>query len=199
MPSTRPQHRHEQLVNGFPRPNAEISGVVQRRYFSAAPKVDEEKDESPGASSSGKSLRDAVNRAKAKDGEDIPHEDTAAAGDDRTNELLHKARDTASSFAAAVSQTWSDLLDSGKPRSINKRIHDPVRDLADGEVPEDDDAAADRYEGSTAVMIIDEEEHLTAWERMQRRLSDAPIIQGESNAFHSGMLDVGLYTFLSKR
>ena len=54
-----------------------------------------------------------------------------------------------------------------------------VRDLADGEVPEDDDAAADKYEGSTAIMVIDEEEHLTAWERMQRRLSDAPIIQGE--------------------
>ena len=185
------QQQHVQAGGTFSRPSAGFSDV-KKRCFSAAP--DNEKDESNAstanddeetakaktkkAGSSGDSLRDAVNRAKAKDGEEIP-DDSAASGDDSTNELLHKARDTASSFFDAVSQTWSELLDSGKPRSINKRIHEPVRDLADGEVPEDDDAAADKYEGSTAIMVIDEEEHLTAWERMQRRLSDAPIIQGE--------------------
>ena len=188
------QQQHGQAAGTFSRPSVGLPGV-NRRYFSAAPKVegDNEKDESNAstanddeetakpktkkAGSSGDSLRDAVNRAKAKDGEEIP--EGAATGDEPTNELLHKARDAASSFFGAVSQTWSELLDSGKPRSINKRIHEPVRDLADGEVPEDDDAAADKYEGSTAIMVIDEEEHLTAWERMQRRLSDAPIIQGE--------------------
>ena len=188
------QQQHVQAAGTFSRPGARFSGV-SKRYFSAAPKEgDSEKDESNAstanddeetakaktkkAGSSGDSLRDAVNRAKAKDGEEIP-EDSATSGDDSTNELLHKARDTASSFFGAVLQTWSELLDSGKPRSINKRIHEPVQDLADGEVPEDDDAAADKYEGSTAIMVIDEDEHLTAWERMQRRLSDAPIIQGE--------------------
>ena len=179
------QQQHVQGAGTFSRPSAGFSDV-KKRYFSAAPKAedDNEKDEETAraktkkAGSSGDSLRDAVNRAKAKDGEEIP-EDSAASGDDSTNELLHKARETASSFFGAVSQTWSELLDSGKARSINKRIHEPVRDLADGEVPEDDDATADKYEGSTAIMVIDEEEHLTAWERMQRRLSDAPIIQGE--------------------
>lgn len=186
------QRQHVPAAAAFARANVGISGL-DKRYFSAAPKEDsDDKDESnasaasdeettkaknkAGKGGSGDSLRDAVNRAKAKDGEEISEDSPA---DDSTNELLHKARDTASSFFGAVSQTWSELLDSGKPRSINKRIHEPVRDLADGEVPEDDDAAADKYEGSTAIMIIDEEEHLTAWERMQRRLSDAPIIQGE--------------------
>lgn len=187
------QQQHVQQAAGtFSRPGAGFSGV-SKRYFSAAPKEDDNEKDKTNAStanddeetakaktkkagSNGDSLRDAVNRAKAKDGEEIP-EDSAASGDDSTNELLHKARDTASSFFGAVSQTWSELLDSGKPRSINKRIHEPVQDLADGEVPEDDDAAADKYEGSTAIMVIDEDEHLTAWERMQRRLSDAPIIQ----------------------
>ena len=185
------QHKQQHQVSGagiYSRPNAvELSG---RRYFSAAPR-EEEADAEKGESSddgttkkettkkkgSGDSLRDAVNRAKAKDGEEIP--DDSAGDDDKTTEILHKARDTAASFWGGVSETWSELLDSGKPKSINKRIHDPVRDLADGEVPEDDDAAADKYEGSSAIMIIDEDEHLTAWERMQRRLSDTPIIQGE--------------------
>lgn len=191
------QQQHVQDAATFSRPSAGFS-CVNKRYFSAAPKAedDNEKDESNASTAngddetakaktkkagsskgSGDSLRDAVNRAKAKDGEEIPED--SAGGDDSTNELLHKARDSASSFFGAVSQTWSELLDFGKPRSINKRIHEPVQDLADGEVPEDDDAAADKYEGSTAIMVIDEEEHLTAWERMQRRLSDAPIIQGE--------------------
>lgn len=42
-----------------------------------------------------------------------------------------------------------------------------------------DDAAADKYEnykGSRDIMVIDPTEHLTAWERMERRLRDAPII-----------------------
>ena len=186
------QHKQQHQVSGagiYSRPND--LGLLGKRHFSAAPKEEEaEKGESSDDGTtkketttktkkkgSGDSLRDAVNRAKAKDGEEIP--DDSAGDDDKTTEILHKARDTAASFWGGVSETWSELLDSGKPKSINKRIHDPVRDLADGEVPEDDDAAADKYEGSSAIMIIDEDEHLTAWERMQRRLSDTPIIQGE--------------------
>lgn len=45
-----------------------------------------------------------------------------------------------------------------------------------------DDEAADKYEaykGSKDIMVIDPAEHLSAWERMERRLRDAPIIQGE--------------------
>ena len=184
------QYQQQQVPNAgiYSRPNA--LGLSGRRYFSAAPKEDESSDDGASKneaetttkktkkSGSGDSLRDAVNRAKAKDGEEIPDGDSSG-DDDKTTELLHKARDTAASFWGGVSATGSELLDSGRPRSINKRIHDPVRDLADGEIPEDDDAAADKYEGSSAIMITGEDEHLTAWERMQRRLSDTPIIQGE--------------------
>ena len=47
-----------------------------------------------------------------------------------------------------------------------------------GNASEDDNEAADKYEGTTAVMIIDEAENLNAYERIQRRLSEAPLIQG---------------------
>ena len=38
--------------------------------------------------------------------------------------------------------------------------------------------ATDKYKGTTAIMVIDEEEHYTAYERIQKRFSEAPIIQG---------------------
>jgi hypothetical protein len=34
--------------------------------------------------------------------------------------------------------------------------------------------------GTVDIMVIDESEHLTAWERMQKRLKDAPIISGKN-------------------
>lgn len=153
------------------------------RSFSAeVPRKDSEENDmasAAGGKEGEKSLRDAVNRAKAKDGEEAADDPQSSEASDRTSEILGEASEKASSFFAAVSSTWTELVESGKPKSINKRIHDPVRDLREGEVPDDDDAAADRYEGISAVMIIDESEQLTAWERMQKRLSDAPIIQGE--------------------
>jgi hypothetical protein len=48
-----------------------------------------------------------------------------------------------------------------------------------GDVSQDDNEAADKYEGTTAMMVIDETENLTAYERIQERLKEAPIIQGE--------------------
>lgn len=164
--------------------------IFCRRPFSAAAKADEKDSHSEPPKK--KDLRDAVNRAKAKDGEE-PDTSSSSSSSEQTDELLRSARSSLSSFLSAVSDTWSDLLDSGKPKSINKRIHEPVRDLRDGEVPEDDDAAADRYEGSSAIMIIDEKEHLTAWERMQRRLSDAPIIQGTFCNGLPGLFDCQLF------
>ena len=73
------------------------------------------------------------------------------------------------------------MVASGRAKDINKKIGDPSSD--DGAPNfEDDDEAADKYEkykGSKDIMVIDPEEHLSAWERMERRLRDAPIIQGE--------------------
>ena len=84
------------------------------------------------------------------------------------------------SFLDTLSQTWEELVASGKPKDINKKLGTPE---TDGKPHyEDDDEAADKYEqykGSTDIMVIDPEEHLSAWERMEKRLKDAPIIQGE--------------------
>lgn len=79
------------------------------------------------------------------------------------------------SFLNTLSQTWDDLIASGQAKDINKKIGGE-----DGANYANDDEAADKYEeykGSRDIMLIDPEEHLTAWERMERRLKDAPIIQ----------------------
>lgn len=75
-------------------------------------------------------------------------------------------------FQDQVGETWQELLRSGERKDINKkiRIHHP-EDTAEGDTP---------YTGPVAIMVIDESENLTAWERMQKRLTDAPIIQGQS-------------------
>lgn len=152
--------------------------VQNARPFSAEAKTDDE----PAKMSSKerikrkkKSLEETVNRLKSKDGDS--EEEASGYGastDDAARDIYHKASAAASSFMSGLSSTWQELLNSGKPQSINKVIHEPLKK---GETAEDDDAAADKYEGSKALMYIDPEEHLSAWERMQRRLSEAPIIQ----------------------
>jgi hypothetical protein len=116
------------------------------------------------------SLQDTVRRMQQKDGKDAAaSNDFAAQGDD----LLRKARQTWSTFSDEVSKTWEELLRSGERKDINKKLtlHHP-EDTADGDKP---------FIGSVEIMVIDEKEHLTAWERMQRRLTEAPIISGTQN------------------
>ncbi len=84
------------------------------------------------------------------------------------------------SFLQTVSQTWDDLIASGQAKDINKKIGNAAPYSSEG-VPDyrNDDAAADKYEsykGNRDIMVIDPQEHLSAWERMERRLRDAPII-----------------------
>mmetsp|Transcript_31198 Transcript_31198/g.93533 ORF Transcript_31198/g.93533 Transcript_31198/m.93533 type:complete len:270 (-) Transcript_31198:1430-2239(-) len=163
------------------------------RPFSAEAKTDESSPSDDSAASSAsknkerikemrskkkkKSLEETVNRLKSKDGEGEGDEGPGGAStDDAAREAYHKANSVASSFLSGLSSTWQELLNSGKPQSINKVIHDPLKE---GETADDDDAAADKYEGTTALMYIDPEEHLSAWERMQRRLNETPIISGE--------------------
>lgn len=90
-----------------------------------------------------------------------------------SNPHLEQISTVASSFLDSLSQTWDELIASGQAKDINKKIGTPNYS--------NDDAAADKYEeykGSKDIMVIDPEEHLSAWERMERRLRDAPIIQG---------------------
>jgi Tim44-like domain len=86
------------------------------------------------------------------------------------NKTFHETIQHVSSYWEKIKEeiqvTWNDLITSGERKSINKKIH-PV-ETKEGDTP---------YTGPVEIMIIDEAEHLTAWQRMQKRLSNAPIIQ----------------------
>ena len=73
-----------------------------------------------------------------------------------------------STVSDEVGLAWKELVNSEQRKSINKKIH-PVA-TAEGDKP---------YTGPVDIMVIDASEGLTAWERMQRRLTEAPIISGE--------------------
>jgi len=80
--------------------------------------------------------------------------------------ILRQATEGWSTFSEEVGKTWDELLRSGERKDINKKLMHP-EDTVEGDAP---------YTGSVEIMVIDESEHLTAWERMQRRLTEAPII-----------------------
>jgi hypothetical protein len=125
--------------------------------FSTDSKKKENKD-----ASDGDSLRDAIHRLKQeKDDDDDDNVNISS------NDFFRKAADLFDTAKAEVALTWQELVNAGKPKSINKKIH--PTETAEGNA---------EYTGSVEIMVIDESEHLTAWERMQRRLAEAPIIQG---------------------
>lgn len=141
--------------------------TVLCRHFSA--EVDESKKK--------KDLRESIEKLKNDNTEESKNEETKIEMDPRLERMV----DMAGSFVDSISQTWQDLVSAGAAKDINKKIGTPVVN-DDSPNFSNDDEAADKYEeykGSKDIMLIDPEEHLSAWERMQRRLKDAPIIQGE--------------------
>lgn len=130
------------------------------RYFSAASGEKDEKSEAP----EGESLKDTVRRMQQEKGK-------AGADNDQMNDFMRKASSFWSTASEEVSQTWGELLQSGERKSINKKIGHP-EDTVEGD---------EEYTGPVAIMVIDESENMTAWERMQKRLTDAPVIQGKEN------------------
>ena len=121
-------------------------------YFSTGENPEKTKD----------SLRDTVNRLK--DG----GKDSADKNDEQVDDLLRRAADLWDKVKIEVGKTWHELVNAGKPKDINKKIH-----------PVETEEGNKEYTGPVEIMVIDESEHLTAWERMQRRLTEAPIIQGK--------------------
>jgi len=109
------------------------------------------------------SLRDTVNRLKEESNTD----GTSTKKDEQVDDLLRKAADLWETAKSEISLTWQELVNAGRPKSINKKIH-----------PKETEEGNKEYTGPVEIMVIDESEHLTAWERMQRRLTEAPIIQG---------------------
>jgi import inner membrane translocase subunit TIM44 len=123
-----------------------------------------------------KDLRESIEKLKNNNNtEESKNEETQAEMDPR----LERIADMAGSFIDSISSTWKDLVSAGAPKDINKKIGTPI---VDNDSPNfsNDDEAADKYEeykGSKDIMVVDPEEHLSAWDRMKKRLEDAPIIQ----------------------
>lgn len=89
--------------------------------------------------------------------------------DPRIDDFVSRASNLWFDATEEVGKTWDELVRSGERKDINKKINHPS-DTAEGET---------EYTGPVSIMVIDESENLTAWERMQKRLTDAPVIQGK--------------------
>jgi hypothetical protein len=134
------------------------------RFLSAKQDPDNEKKNET------ESLEETVKRMKKNETASKGKSDDDGGFDPQIDGFLRKATDTWSTFSEEVGKTWGDLLKSGERKDINKKIAVSH--------PEDTTEGDTDYTGSVEIMIIDESEQLTAWERMQKRLTDAPIISG---------------------
>ena len=130
--------------------------------------AEEESAKKEEESSSGDSLRDSINRMKRKvKGEATADGEGSSATEEGGSDFARKAADFFDRFKKEVGEAWQELLRSGERKDINKKIIRPEA-TAEGEK---------EYTGPVDIMVIDESEHLTAWERMQKRLTEAPVIQ----------------------
>ncbi|KAL3780852.1 hypothetical protein ACHAW5_002785 [Stephanodiscus triporus] len=154
-----------------------------------------------------KDLRESIERLK-NESRDNSRGGDSTNSDDITNSInnnpyLEKLTSIGTSFLQTVSQTWDELVASGQAKDINKKIGTaPPSSSSDG-APNysDDDAAADKYEnykGNRDIMVIDPQEHLSAWERMERRLRDAPIIADILERSHKVYEESGAKTHVEK-
>jgi import inner membrane translocase subunit TIM44 len=127
-------------------------------------------DKTEDKSSGTDSLRDTIHRLKQERGE------TTTSGESSARSSTDVFRNFAEFYAwtqTEVNKAWKDLLgEVFNPKEINKRLKTARPDASATTTEEEDE----KYTGTVAVMVIDESEHLTAWERMQRRLSEAPLI-----------------------
>lgn len=148
------------------------------RFLSSSSKPDnenlEKKETAVGEGKKGESFEDTINRLAGDQ----------ASEKQRSNEHVEKLSSMFSTFASAVGETWQELLESGKGKSINKSIRPSE---TDGSKKADSSGATDdkfeqNYDGPSALMIVDED--LGAWEKLQKRIAEAPIIKGILGASH---------------
>jgi len=130
-----------------------------------------------------KDLRESIERLKKENSDNSSDESsTDKTEETETNPHIEKFTQLSTSFFNQISQTWDELISSGQATDINKKIGTPSSTNSDDNPNyANDDEAADKYEeykGSKNIMVIDNAEELSAWERMERRLRDAPIISG---------------------
>ena len=131
-----------------------------------------------------KDLRESIERLKKEKSGNTSDESTTEKEETEPNPHIEKLTQLSTSFFTQISQTWDELISSGQATDINKKIGTPNSTNSNSnDKPNyaNDDEAADKYEeykGSKNIMVIDNAEELSAWERMERRLRDAPIISG---------------------
>mmetsp|Transcript_8313 Transcript_8313/g.10898 ORF Transcript_8313/g.10898 Transcript_8313/m.10898 type:complete len:404 (+) Transcript_8313:77-1288(+) len=103
------------------------------------------------------SFEETINRLRGEEGSN---------SGSSTSDFQRRLADMWGNAKDEVSLAWKELVESEQRKSINKKIHPVATNV--GDKP---------YTGPVEVMVIDPSEQLTAWERMQKRLTDAPIIQ----------------------
>ena len=137
------------LSSSFDSSNSNIT-----RYFSSA------KEERKSTS-----LKDTVNRIQNDDNNNNDGNTSTSNNNNPADTIWPKIAEYMDVAKTEINLAWTELLKSGERKDINKKIH-PVA-TEEGEAP---------YTGPVDILVIDPSENLTAWERMQRRLTDAPII-----------------------
>jgi len=113
----------------------------------------------------GETLEETVKRMQREEG---ASDEKSSSFDPQLEGFMRTAMQGWSKFRDEVGDTWEELLKTGERKDINKKIHIHH--------PEDTAEGDQEYTGPVSIMVIDESENLTAWERMQKRLTDAPII-----------------------
>jgi mitochondrial import inner membrane translocase subunit TIM44 len=124
------------------------------------------------------SLKETVERLQrekttGEEGKSSEPSDSSQQSEEKTtstdaSDIFRRAVNVWDNFSTELSSTWQELVQSGERKSINKKIVIHPTETAGGDAP---------YTGPVDIMVIDPELHLTAWERMQKRLASAPIIQ----------------------
>jgi hypothetical protein len=140
------------------------------RHLSTNPKSDDkstnqssDRQQQPQQQDEKESLKDTVRRMS---GGAAGESDTKL--DPRINDLVRNAVSLWSTLSTEVGNAWDELQRASERQDINKKLKRP-EDTVDGDT---------EYTGPVSIMIINEEENLSAWQRMQKRLTEAPIIQG---------------------
>ena len=149
------------------RPPVALPRPFVRSFASSsdAQPAKEEEEEAPTEKNGEESFRDTVHRLK---GDDTTDTSKNKNNNPASDEFLRQTATWWTSFREQVGQTWQELVRAGERKSINKKIITHPHATPEGDEP---------YTGPVDIMVIDPAENLTAWERMQKRLTKAPIIQ----------------------
>jgi len=101
-------------------------------------------------------------------------DDTASSSFSFSPPSSYDVRQSILGFVDGVKDTWSELLESSRPKSL-----DMSKNIA---LPKSHQAVNEegKYEGSSELLIVSEED--SAWRKAQERLKEAPIIRDVLNA-----------------